>query len=53
MLVVVIAFLAFVSGYRKHRETIVFLPDLPPVHLMDMGFAVICPLARHCRPLIR
>ena len=28
-------------------------PDLPPVPLMDMGFAVICPLARHRRPHIR
>src|ERR1700692_2016373 len=28
-------------------------PDLPPVSLMDMGFAVICPLARHRRPPIR
>jgi len=27
--------------------------DLPPVRLMDMGFAVSCPLARHRRPLIR
>jgi hypothetical protein len=25
-------------------------PDLPPVSLMDMGFAVCCPLARHRRP---
>jgi hypothetical protein len=22
-------------------------PDLPPVSLMDMGFAINCPLARH------
>jgi len=28
-------------------------PDLPPVSLMDMGFAVVCPLARHRRPRIR
>src|SRR6266576_7244785 len=28
-------------------------PDLPPVSLMDMGFAIICPLARHRRPHIR
>ena len=28
-------------------------PDLPPVSLMDMGFAVIGPLARHRRPPIR
>ena len=28
-------------------------PDLPPVSLMDMGFAVPCPLARHRRPPIR
>src|SRR2546427_13100186 len=28
-------------------------PDLPPVRLMDMGFAVNCPLARHRRPHIR
>src|SRR6202011_2205178 len=28
-------------------------PDLPPVSLMDMGFAVMCPLARHRRPRIR
>jgi hypothetical protein len=27
--------------------------DLPPVRLMDMGFAVSCPLARHRGPLIR
>jgi hypothetical protein len=27
--------------------------DLQPVPLMDMGFAVIRPLARHCMPLIR
>jgi len=27
--------------------------DLPPVYLMDMGFAAICPLARYRRPLIR
>src|SRR5207237_8932969 len=25
-------------------------PDLPPVPLMEMGFAVICQLARHRRP---
>ena len=28
-------------------------PDLQPVPLMDMGFAVIGPLARHRMPLIR
>ena len=28
-------------------------PDLPPVSLMDMGFAIMCSLARHCRPHIR
>jgi hypothetical protein len=28
-------------------------PDLPPVLLMEMGFAIAYPLARHCRPLIR
>jgi len=28
-------------------------PDLPPVSLMDMGFAIICSLARHPRPHIR
>ena len=28
-------------------------PDLPPVPLMDMSFAVNCPLARHRRPRIR
>src|SRR5215469_8653765 len=28
-------------------------PDLPPVHLMDMGFAIIGSLARHRRPPIR
>jgi hypothetical protein len=28
-------------------------PDLPPAPLMDMGFAVPCPLARRCRPHIR
>src|SRR5437016_14450606 len=28
-------------------------PDLQPVPLMDMGFAITCPLARHRMPLIR
>src|SRR5690349_6371719 len=28
-------------------------PDLPPVSLMDMGFAIVCSLARHRRPHIR
>ena len=28
-------------------------PDLPPVGLMDMGFAITCSLARHRRPRIR
>ena len=28
-------------------------PDLPAVNFMDMSFAVLCPLARHRRPLIR
>ena len=28
-------------------------PDLQPVPLMDMGFAISCPLARHRMPLIR
>src|SRR6267378_5487122 len=28
-------------------------PDLPPVSLMDMGFAIVCSLARHRRPRIR
>ena len=28
-------------------------PNLQPVPLMDMGFAIICPLARHRRPLIQ
>src|SRR6201993_2471850 len=28
-------------------------PGLPPVSLMDMGFAVMCPLPRHRRPRIR
>ena len=28
-------------------------PDLPPVPLMDMGFAIICSLARRRRPHIR
>jgi hypothetical protein len=28
-------------------------PDLPPVGLMDMGFAILCSLARHRRPRIR
>ena len=28
-------------------------PNLQPVPLMDMGFAVICPLARHRMPQIR
>lgn len=26
-------------------------PDLPPVPLMDMGFPIVCSLARHRRPL--
>ena len=26
-------------------------PDLPPVSLMDMGFPIVCSLARHRRPL--
>src|ERR1700674_5662621 len=25
-------------------------PDLPPVHLMEMSFAIMCPLAGHRRP---
>jgi hypothetical protein len=28
-------------------------PDLHPVLLMDMGFAIHCPLARHCLPPIQ
>jgi len=28
-------------------------PNLQPVPLMDMGFAINCPLARHRMPLIR
>jgi len=28
-------------------------PDLPPVRLMDLGFAILCSLARHRRPHIR
>ena len=28
-------------------------PDLQPVPLMDMGFAIMCPLARHRMPHIR
>ena len=32
---------------RRHE------PDLQPVSLMDMGFAIICPLARHRMPQIR
>ena len=28
-------------------------PDLPPVRLMDLGFAILCSLARHPRPHIR
>jgi hypothetical protein len=28
-------------------------PNLQPVPLMDMGFAIICPLARHRMPQIR
>src|SRR5215472_2813116 len=28
-------------------------PDLPPVSLMDVGFAILCSLARHRRPRIR
>ena len=28
-------------------------PDLQPVPLMDWGFAILCPLARHRMPLIR
>src|SRR6202795_1612918 len=28
-------------------------PDLPPVPLMDVGFAITCSLARHRRPQIQ
>src|SRR5437879_13045709 len=38
-----------VSSIAFHAQP----PDLPPVSLMDMGFAIICPLARHRRPQIR
>src|SRR6267378_8394248 len=38
-----------VSSIAFHAQP----PDLPPVSLMDMGFAVHCPLARHRRPQIR
>jgi hypothetical protein len=27
-------------------------PDLPPALLMDMGFAITCPLAQHRRPCL-
>jgi len=43
------------SGSPEVRPT-AFLappPDLPPVPLMDMGFVVLCQLARHRRPPIR
>jgi hypothetical protein len=46
----------FVTGRRSPEVSSTAFdappPDLPPVSLMDMGFAVLCPLARHPRPLI-
>ena len=38
---------------KQKVEEVVQPPDLPPVPLMDMGFAVTCQLARHRRPHIR
>src|SRR6267143_3841329 len=38
-----------VSSIAFHAQP----PDLPPVPLMDMGFAILCPLARHRRPQIQ
>src|SRR5216110_3408631 len=38
-----------VSSIAFHAQP----PDLPPVPLMELGFAVICPLARHRRPQIQ
>src|ERR1700758_3530303 len=38
-----------VSSIAFHAQP----PDLPPVLLMDMGFAVICPLVQHRRPQIQ
>jgi hypothetical protein len=38
-----------VSSIAFHAQP----PDLPPVPLMDVGFAITCPLARHRRPQIQ
>jgi hypothetical protein len=38
-----------VSSIAFHAQPL----DLPPVSLMDVGFAIICPLARHRRPQIQ
>ena len=38
-----------VSSTAFHAQPL----DLPPVPLMDVGFAIICPLARHRRPPIK
>src|SRR6266478_2346514 len=38
-----------VSSIAFHAQP----PDLPPVPLMDVGFAIICSLARHRRPQIQ
>src|SRR6266481_9679504 len=38
-----------VSSIAFHAQP----PDLPPVPLMEVGFAITCPLARHRRPQIQ
>src|SRR5467141_2464822 len=38
-----------VSSIAFHAQP----PDLPPVPLMDVGFAIVCSLARHRRPQIQ
>src|SRR6202051_3319670 len=38
-----------VSSLAFHAQP----PDLPPVPLMDVGFAITCSLARHRRPQIQ
>jgi len=38
-----------VSSIAFHAQPL----DLPPVPLMDLGFAITCPLARHRRPPIQ
>src|ERR1700747_699110 len=38
-----------VSSIAFHAQP----PDLPPVPLMELGFAIVCSLARHRRPQIQ